>query len=331
MLAVLPLIAFGIFQRPSPMPVPAQDNAELAAMEQKSNELIKEGKYPELMKGAASKRAAILKMIEEDRVGTAKDFLRASALYDDSSGWYEARRSQHEYALMALALGETGAPSALKRTWDFLMASMGQRPRFGFMKPSPQFPLPERLQSVPPPPVLQAVFDEPERARSDAKAARDNAEIKQLREADQALRSGQVDFNKLHEMASEEAKRRQRVRELLVAGVPKTGADYEGLSLVMQHGDTFDDFKLAHELSMASLIVGYDDPWLVTATYDRMLLTIGQRQRFGTQFNQDGLRPMDPIGINDRMRLQFRLPKLVDLKAREQEVMKKTFGGGQVR
>ncbi len=55
---------------------------------------------------------------------------------------------------------------------------------------------------------------------------------------------------------------------------------------------------------------------------------MGQRQRFGTQFSESGLRPIDSLGINDRMRLQFRLPKLADLKAREQEVVKRSFGGG---
>jgi hypothetical protein len=328
MLAILPLLVFAGFQRPSPLPVPIHDNPELAALETKSNELLKEGKYQDLMKGAPQQRTTVLRMIEADQVGTAKDFLRASLLYDDPSGWYEIRRVQHEYALMALVLGDPGAPKALERTWDFLMASMGQHPRFGFMKATPQFPLPERLQAVFPPPALKSVFDDPEQAKAEAKSAKDNAEIKQLRDADQALRSGTVDFNKLREAAAEEAKRRHRVHELLEIGAPKTGADFEGLSLVMQHGDSFDDFKLAHELAVASVIVGFDDPWLITATYDRMLLTVGQRQRFGTQFNQDGLRPLDPGGVNDRMRLQFRLPKLADLKAREQEVIKKNFGGG---
>jgi hypothetical protein len=37
---------------------------------------------------------------------------------------------------------------------------------------------------------------------------------------------------------------------------------------------------------------------------------------------------LDPLGFNDRMRLQFGLPRLADLKAREQEVLKRSFGGG---
>jgi hypothetical protein len=59
-----------------------------------------------------------------------------------------------------------------------------------------------------------------------------------------------------------------------------------------------------------------------------MLLSVGQRQRFGTQFSESGMRPLDPSGFNDRMRLQFGLPRLADLKAREQEVLKRSFGGG---
>jgi hypothetical protein len=327
-----PLLALAFLlapqQRPAPLPVPKQDNAMLAGMEQKAKEGNKTQAFAELTKQAAANRASILRLIEADQVGTARDFLRASLYYDDPGGWYEVRRVQHEYALMALTLSEPGAPAALKRTWDFLMVSMGHRPRFGFLKPSPQFPLPLRMQSVAPPEALKRVFDDPEAAREIAKASADNAEIRTLREEDQAVRTGQINFEKLHEAAAKDAERRKRVVELLAAGVPKTGADFEGLGLVMQHGDDFDDFMLAHELAVASVIVGFKDPWLITATYDRMLLTVGQRQRFGTQFNESGLRPMDGTGINDRMRLQFHLGKLADLKAREQEVLKNLFGKG---
>ncbi|MEZ0326634.1 MAG: hypothetical protein ACAH95_12080 [Fimbriimonas sp.] len=326
MLLLIPL-ALVLTQQRTPLPVPAQDNPRLAEIEKTGNDLIKEGKYAELMKGAPAQRAEILKMIEADQLGTATDFIRASKLYDDPTGWYEVRRSEHEYALMALALGSKDAPTNLRRTWDFLMASLGQHPRFGFMKSSPQFPLPERLLSIYPPAALRRIFDEPEAAIADAKDAAESAEIKKLRDDDQAIRSGPIDVKKLHEEAANDAARRRKVVELLEKGVPKTGADFDALGLVMQHGDNFDDFRLACELATASVILGHKDPWLIPATYDRMLLSVGQRQRFGTQFSENGLRPLDPVGINDRIRLQFRLPKLADLKAREQEILKRSFGG----
>ncbi len=326
MLPLLPL-ALVLLQVRTPLPVPPQDNPRLAEMEVQSNAMVKDKKYPELMKLAPAHRAEILKMVEADQVGTGRDFLRASLYYDDASGWFEVRRAQHEYALMALVLGEKDAPAGLRRTWDFLMVSMGQRPRFGFMKSSPQFPLPDRLLSVSPQPVLQRVFDDPEAARAEAKLQGNNPQIMKLREEDQAIRSGPIDFKKLHAGAAKDADRRRSVIALLERGVPKTGGDFEALGLVMQHGDSFSDYRLACELATAAVILGHPDPWLISATYDRMMLSVGQRQRFGTQFSESGLRPIDSLGINDRMRLQFRLPKLADLKAREQEVVKRSFGG----
>ncbi len=319
--AMLPLLSLALVLVPqrTPLPVLPQDNVRLAEMEQQSATWIKEGKYADLMKAAPVHRAEIAKMIEADQIGTAKDFLRASMYYDDPSGWYEVRRVQHEYALMGLVLGEKDAALNLRRTWDFLMVSMGERPRFGFMKASPQFPLPERLQSIYPQPALRRVFDEPDAAKADAQAAGNNAQIKQLREDDQAIRSGPVDMEKLRAGVAKDAERRKTVIALLEKGVPKTGADYESLSLVMQHGDAFTDYRLACELATAAVLLGHPDPWLIVATYDRMLLSVGHRQRFGTQFGESGLRPLDPIGINDRMRLQFRLPKLTELRARDHE------------
>src|SRR5688572_1409125 len=85
--AMLPLVplALLLFQQRTPLPVPPQDNTRLAEMEQQSAALIKEGKYADLMKAAPARREEIMKMIEADQVGTGKDFLRASTLYDDPS------------------------------------------------------------------------------------------------------------------------------------------------------------------------------------------------------------------------------------------------------
>ena len=79
--------------------------------------------------------------------------------------------------------------------------------------------------------------------------------------------------------------RRARVRELLEAGQLKTGEDYHDASLIFQHGETADDYLLAHVLAVEAVIKGDDrSKWMTAATLDRYLQLIKQAQVFGTQY-----------------------------------------------
>ena len=54
---------------------------------------------------------------------------------------------------------------------------------------------------------------------------------------------------------------------------------------VLQHGGTPDNYRLAHELSIAAIALGDTSAlWLVSRSYDRMLLSMGHRQRLNTQY-----------------------------------------------
>jgi hypothetical protein len=97
--------------------------------------------------------------------------------------------------------------------------------------------------------------------------------------------------------------RRQRVLRLISDNALVTGRDFHNAALVLQHGTGFEDFRLAHELSMAAVALGDSAAaWLVSRTYDRMLLTLGHRQRFATQMREAGPSPTDTTAINDRVR-----------------------------
>ena len=59
-------------------------------------------------------------------------------------------------------------------------------------------------------------------------------------------------------------------------------------SVVFQHGESADDYLLAHTLAMIAMSKG--DPtaiWIASATLDRYLGKIGQKQVFGTQYSRD--------------------------------------------
>ena len=85
-------------------------------------------------------------------------------------------------------------------------------------------------------------------------------------------------------MMAEDAARRQQVKALLDAGALRTATDLHSAALVYQHGDTAQDYLMAHTLAVAAL--GEDStksPWLAAATLDRYLHKIGQPQIYGTQ------------------------------------------------
>ena len=312
-------------QRPKPLPPTTQPNTELAQLVTRYDELSKKGDLTTLQAEAPARRTQILALLASDRIGNGSDFYQASRLFEDRNGFYESQRVKYELALMTLALGDGRGPDQVRMNWDALLMSLGHRPHF--LKPMPGFEMFIKLVAVPLPSCLDRVFQKLPEAKALAAKAMDNEEIRKLMEADQAARQGKIDPTKFKDAMREDTERRKRVKSMLDKGTPKTPADFKNLALVMQHGQEFADFELAHELVLAAVLLGHDDPWLVSATYDRMLLSEGHRQRFGTQFNQDGIQPIDPEGLNDRARLQYVVPTLAELKAREKEILQKSFGG----
>lgn len=86
-------------------------------------------------------------------------------------------------------------------------------------------------------------------------------------------------------MEKHDHERRARVRQLLDAGSVKTGQDYWFAAMVFQHGDKPEDYLMAHVLSVVSANKGNrNGRWLAAASLDRYLLTVGQKQIYGTQF-----------------------------------------------
>lgn len=113
-----------------------------------------------------------------------------------------------------------------------------------------------------------------------------------------------------------DALRREQTRKLLSSGALHTGKDYERAAFVFQHGESADDYLLAHTLSMVAVTKGEPTAiWIATATLDRYLQTIGRRQVFGTQFRADPKlkftqEPYDRALISDSLRRQLGVPSM---------------------
>lgn len=123
----------------------------------------------------------------------------------------------------------------------------------------------------------------------DVVSTSDNAEMAAILAADQAVRQdlaavlagGREGALRIH---AADAVRRQQVRALLDAGALRTATDFYSAALVFQHGDTPEDYLLAHTLAVAALGEGSTrSPWLAAATLDRYLHAVGQPQIYGTQ------------------------------------------------
>ena len=135
----------------------------------------------------------------------------------------------------------------------------------------------------------------------------DNVELSQLFKIDQTEREGsKVDYTALYKHDME---RRALLRHFLADGKVETGNDYYHAAMVLQHGDTPDDYLLAHVLAVTAIERGNREArWLSAATLDRYLRSIWQPQVYGTQFTINAgasswqREPMNMLLLSDSVR-----------------------------
>jgi hypothetical protein len=147
-----------------------------------------------------------------------------------------------------------------------------------------------------------------------------NPEMKKIFDADQGdrqLPNGKIDWAVVDKS---DAERRVATRKLLAEDKLHTGEDFSRAAFVFQHGESPDDFLLAHTLAMIAVSKGkHDALWIATATLDRYLNSIKQPQIFGTQFHLQNPTTQEPYNrmlISDALRRQLGVPSLA---AQEQQ------------
>ncbi len=140
----------------------------------------------------------------------------------------------------------------------------------------------------------------------------ENTEMKAIYDEDQRVRqAASIDWGTV---SRTDADRREATTKLLVAGSLHTGKDYEKASFIFQHGDSASDYLLAHTLAMVAVSKGDAGAiWIASATLDRYLQKVGQKQVFGTQFIHDSKNvwtqePYDRDLVSDALRRQLAVP-----------------------
>lgn len=145
-----------------------------------------------------------------------------------------------------------------------------------------------------------------------------NPELAALYQADQAARQADLSLREnIEQLVRGDRARRHRVREMLAAGEVRTGQDFSRAALIFQHGENEADYLLARDLAVIASLKGRFDSMPAYAM-DRWLRSIGQPQRFRTQFGGGSgpnlsLQPADSdprTGVTDELAAAFGVPPL---------------------
>jgi hypothetical protein len=172
------------------------------------------------------------------------------------------------------------------------------------------------LARVPNSPMLTVATDwDPHHIYYPDETEQSNPEMQRIMDEDQKPRQfvdmSQADWTTI---GKEDEQRRKQVRELLSRGALHTGKDFEQAAFVFQHGNTPDDYLLAHTLAMIAVARGNPGAlWIATATLDRYLNSIGRPQIYGTQFHnsKDAGWTQEPYNrtlISDELRRELGVP-----------------------
>lgn len=146
-----------------------------------------------------------------------------------------------------------------------------------------------------------------------------NLELAALKDADQADRTPTGFQGDPGDINARDEARRRRVAALLDAGLVRTAEDHYNAALIYQHGATVEDLRLAHALATIAARMAPSSRgsrWLAAASWDRLMMRLGQPQWYGTQFVKDKdsgrwvLYRIDESLVTDEQRAEWQVPPL---------------------
>lgn len=151
-----------------------------------------------------------------------------------------------------------------------------------------------------------------------------NAEMTAIFKADQAARTNWASADHA-QVARDDAARLARTRALLDAGALNSGTDFFHAAFIFQHGGASANYLLAHALAMVAVARGRADAtWIASATLDRYLQSVGQKQVLGTQFQTrpsapTTQEPYDRTLVPDALRTALGVPPLAEQEAQRRQ------------
>jgi len=138
-----------------------------------------------------------------------------------------------------------------------------------------------------------------------------------LFQADQASR--QVESPDWDALLIEDRQRRVEILGYLQQGKVNDPESLYYTAFIFQHGNCSDHYQLANQVAERALKAGYERArWIYAASLDRYLRSIGEPQKYGTQYivraNKWELQPFDPT-TTDEERRDYNVPALAQLLA----------------
>lgn len=130
-------------------------------------------------------------------------------------------------------------------------------------------------------------------------------------------------------LRSRDEERHRKVLDILREGDVRTNEDFEAAALVLQHGNSVDDFRLAFALATIAWTIDptdFDAKRLSAKAWDRMLMRSGKPQWYGTQYvrsQETGLWQLyevDAEAVSDKERSDMGVPALVEAKSRVEQL-----------
>lgn len=158
----------------------------------------------------------------------------------------------------------------------------------------------------------------------------DNTELIEIYENDQNDRmTDNIDW---FEVNKRDSFRRVRVHQLLDSGKVKTAKDLKNAAMVFQHGKDSTDYGLA--VSLMKKAIAKDstiNKWLFAAATDRYLLSKGEPQIYGTQYQKMGDEPwklgkIDTTKISDAERIKYGVETLSEQRKKVKQMNSENNG-----
>lgn len=155
----------------------------------------------------------------------------------------------------------------------------------------------------------------------------DNLELIEIYEKDQNDRkTDNIDWKKV---SKRDSLRRVKVHQLLDSGKVKTGKDLKNAAMIFQHGNDSKDYGLA--VSLMKKAIEKDstiNKWLCAAAMDRYLLSKGEPQIYGTQYQKKGDEPwvlgkIDTTKVSDAERIKYGVETLAEQREKVKQMNSK--------
>lgn len=128
-----------------------------------------------------------------------------------------------------------------------------------------------------------------------------NIELEKLYLEDKKEREGLIETKEsLKTLEAHDRKRLKEVKRLLPDVDTAEIWNCHYLAYLLIHGETTEDYQLAHEYAKKAVDMGSSiTKWLYAATLDRWLVSQGKPQKFGTQYKiLDGKKELFPVDKN---------------------------------